>query len=201
MPALILMVHRVMDEKMIPKWLNVEKKATISLIPMSKKEEHADDAAIIRSDLVKLESVVENLTDKDVKYIFIESNYHFPSEDVIVPGLFEYVLECFPNAMIFAVSTTPSSLIQALNLNSRLLAFHSAIPDQVKSLDILRNCCKEKDMQEPENLEERVLTVPELKALEKNPNALLLTQFRRKSFNIFPEDIENRLSNKLNHSV
>lgn len=113
---LVIMVHSSFSEQLLTlKFSRIPQLKMIS-IPVQQSTETFSLYSLALSN--KLE--VNQINDKNLDYLIVESNYGKHGDDGINTELLNFVLARFPNTKIFVFGNTPQSLGNALVHHSRL---------------------------------------------------------------------------------
>ncbi|MGE3318431.1 MAG: hypothetical protein AB7I18_03970 [Candidatus Berkiella sp.] len=174
MKAIIIMLHNRLNQRIIvnqfEKVIRTQssglKACQVLSIPLpNPKQSQVESMANLKAELA-------NKVDfEDVLAFIVESNYGFPSEELVDFDLLQFGLQSFPNANIIAYSSTLHSLAMAAKIDDRVKVCHST-STQVDSIIAAFNLSQTLSQEDIENITGRVFT----RSLDKELAALLISE-------------------------
>lgn len=155
------MVHTSIAKMTLGQLMKLTMSPTTLIAPNPPKAD--EDTTFKLQEIESAFSEGHSLIKNDVSVIIFESNYGEPGSPNINEEGFRYFIDTFPNATIYAYSSTDASLKKALSFNEYIIAWHKEKNSDTLASDFnefspARMTCKNKFKEEHMTNENVILT-------------------------------------------
>jgi len=173
MKTIIIMLHNKLNQAILANQLKKLAQAQstqepLQIIAITLPEPKQSQVTSITKLKAELKGKVN---PEDVYAFIIESNYGFPSEELVDFDMLQYGLHSFPHARIIAYSSTLNSLAMAAKVDDSISVCHST-STQVDAIIAAFNQCQALAKQDIDKINDRVFT----RALDKELASLMISE-------------------------